>query len=139
MAPSSSMDRKELTKQPDGTTENPYLMLSEKEEKQSTGIGANQFFYATDYNPHEQRQSSDRKRKRDNQNDQGRYYERRENRNQQASKQASEQAIKCWFCLASPDVEKHLIISIGDFCYLALPKGGLVPEHCLIIPIEHHR
>lgn len=31
---------------------------------------------------------------------------------------------KCWFCLASsPDVEKHLVISVGEFCYLALAKG----------------
>ena len=28
---------------------------------------------------------------------------------------------KCWFCLASPQVEKHLVISIGtEVCYLIL-------------------
>lgn len=43
----------------------------------------------------------------------------------------------CWFCLSSPNVEKHLIIAIGDYCYLTLAKGGLVDEHFLIIPIEH--
>lgn len=31
---------------------------------------------------------------------------------------------KCWFCLASPSVEKHLIITVGDHCYMALAKGG---------------
>lgn len=30
---------------------------------------------------------------------------------------------KCWFCLSSPSVEKHLIIAVGDFTYLALAKG----------------
>lgn len=30
---------------------------------------------------------------------------------------------KCWFCLASPSVEKHLIISVGNNAYLALAKG----------------
>ena len=27
--------------------------------------------------------------------------------------------------------------SIGDEAYLALPKGGIVPEHVLIIPMAH--
>lgn len=43
----------------------------------------------------------------------------------------------CWFCLSSPEVEKHLIIAIGEFCYLSLAKGGLLDEHFLILPIEH--
>lgn len=30
---------------------------------------------------------------------------------------------KCWFCLASPSVEKHLIIAVGSTAYLALAKG----------------
>ncbi|XP_062504190.1 CWF19-like protein 1 isoform X2 [Corticium candelabrum] len=37
----------------------------------------------------------------------------------------------------SPQVEKHLVVSVGDSCYMALPKGGLVPEHILILPIGH--
>ncbi|XP_045138727.1 CWF19-like protein 1 isoform X3 [Portunus trituberculatus] len=43
----------------------------------------------------------------------------------------------CWFCLASPEVEKHLVVSVGDHTYLALAKGGLVSEHLLILPITH--
>lgn len=43
----------------------------------------------------------------------------------------------CWFCLSSPLVEKHLIIAIGEFCYLALAKGGLLDLHLLLIPIDH--
>ena len=43
----------------------------------------------------------------------------------------------CWFCLNSPQVEKHLIVSVGSECYVALAKGGLVEEHLLIVAIEH--
>ncbi|XP_063242249.1 CWF19-like protein 1 [Bacillus rossius redtenbacheri] len=45
----------------------------------------------------------------------------------------------CWFCLSSADVEKHLVISIGEEAYLALAKGGLVPDHLLILPVTHHQ
>ncbi|XP_072942525.1 CWF19-like protein 1 [Epargyreus clarus] len=45
----------------------------------------------------------------------------------------------CWFCLSSSSVEKHLVISVGSHCYLALPKGPLTPFHCLILPIAHHQ
>lgn len=34
---------------------------------------------------------------------------------------------KCWFCLASPSVEKHLIIAVGNTAYLALAKGMDIP------------
>ncbi|KAG4942472.1 hypothetical protein JHK84_046572 [Glycine max] len=44
---------------------------------------------------------------------------------------------ECWFCLSSPNVESHLIISIGENYYLALAKGPLVEDHVLIIPVEH--
>ncbi|RLN33556.1 zinc finger CCCH domain-containing protein 59 [Panicum miliaceum] len=43
----------------------------------------------------------------------------------------------CWFCLSSPDVESHLVISIGEAYYCALAKGPLVPNHVLMIPVEH--
>ncbi|KAK8921296.1 Zinc finger CCCH domain-containing protein 59 [Platanthera zijinensis] len=44
----------------------------------------------------------------------------------------------CWFCLSSPHVEAHLVISIGGSYYCALAKGPLVQDHVLLIPIEHH-
>ncbi|XP_057969244.1 zinc finger CCCH domain-containing protein 64 isoform X2 [Malania oleifera] len=44
---------------------------------------------------------------------------------------------KCWFCLSSPNVESHLIISIGESFYCALAKGPLVQDHVLIVPVEH--
>lgn len=43
----------------------------------------------------------------------------------------------CWFCLKSPQVEKHLVVSVGTEVYVTLAKGELVPEHLLFIPINH--
>lgn len=34
-------------------------------------------------------------------------------------------------------MESHLIVSIGETYYCALAKGPLVPDHVLIIPVEH--
>lgn len=44
---------------------------------------------------------------------------------------------ECWFCLSSPNVESHLIISVGGNLYCALAKGPLVDDHVLLIPVEH--
>jgi hypothetical protein len=43
----------------------------------------------------------------------------------------------CWFCLASPTCEKHLIVSVASEMYLCLPKGGISAGHLLIVPISH--
>ena len=43
----------------------------------------------------------------------------------------------CWFCLSSPEVEKHLVVSVGTQVYVALAKGGLNKQHVLILPIGH--
>ena len=43
----------------------------------------------------------------------------------------------CWFCMSTPSFERHLVVSIGDDTYLALPKGPLNETHCLLIPIDH--
>ncbi|KDN42843.1 hypothetical protein K437DRAFT_269262 [Tilletiaria anomala UBC 951] len=54
----------------------------------------------------------------------------------------------CWFCLSNPQCAKHLIVDIGEDCYVALPKGQVpssadpqspVPGggHVLIVPIAH--
>jgi hypothetical protein len=45
--------------------------------------------------------------------------------------------MDCWFCLASPSCEKHLIASVGEDLYIALPKGGIQPEHALVITVTH--
>ncbi|KAI8088900.1 CwfJ C-terminus 1-domain-containing protein-like protein [Halteromyces radiatus] len=52
----------------------------------------------------------------------------------------------CWFCLANPKIEKHLITSIGSEIYATLAKGPVIsPEsspipgggHILLIAITH--
>lgn len=43
----------------------------------------------------------------------------------------------CWFCLASPTCEKHLIVAVYEDCYVCLPKGGVNDHHALIVPVEH--
>ena len=43
----------------------------------------------------------------------------------------------CWFCLASPTCEKHLIVSVFDECYVTMPKGAVNEFHSLIVPVEH--
>ncbi|GAA0176153.1 hypothetical protein LIER_29198 [Lithospermum erythrorhizon] len=50
---------------------------------------------------------------------------------------SSMRSRECWFCLSSPNVESHLVTSIGEHYYCALAKGPLVPHHVLIIPVEH--
>ena len=44
---------------------------------------------------------------------------------------------KCWFCLSSANVEKHLVISIGNNFYIALAKGPINDYHILILSITH--
>lgn len=46
---------------------------------------------------------------------------------------------KCWFCLSSEDVSKHLVMSIGKEIYLAMAKGGVVDDHFLVLPVRHHQ
>jgi len=47
------------------------------------------------------------------------------------------QRTDCWFCLASPTCEKHLIVAIREECYIAMPKGAVNEHHALIVPIDH--
>jgi len=43
----------------------------------------------------------------------------------------------CWFCLASPTCEHHLILNVYDTCYVTMPKGSLDDYHALIVPVNH--
>ncbi len=43
----------------------------------------------------------------------------------------------CWFCLATPDAEAHLVVSIGEEAYVTLAKGPLSDTHSLLLPIAH--
>ncbi|GMY36305.1 zinc finger CCCH domain-containing protein 64 [Fagus crenata] len=66
--------------------------------------------------------------------DEGESYSHRKRGSENASTNRSKE---CWFCLSSPNIESHLIISIGEHYYCALAKGPLVQDHVLIIPVEH--
>ena len=50
--------------------------------------------------------------------------------------QRSDHDESCWFCLASPQLKAHLVLSVGKHSYLAIPRGGMHHLHCLIVPIE---
>ena len=49
---------------------------------------------------------------------------------------SSSHSADCWFCLASPSIKLHLIASVSDLAYVALPRGGIVDFHCLLIPVD---
>lgn len=55
-------------------------------------------------------------------------------------------ANECFFCLSNPKIETHMIISIGESCYITIAKGPLTRPHKglirfsghgIIIPISH--
>nr|XP_022339809.1 CWF19-like protein 1 [Crassostrea virginica] len=119
IVPLCNMEESELTKQPLDVTECPYnrgsVQITDKEET------AEQFRFDTS-NP-----EKGQKRKRE------------DKRGTNSPKKHPRPSGPCWFCLGSPEVEKHLVVSVGTECYLALAKGGLVPDHALILPIGHHQ
>ncbi|RWS03074.1 CWF19-like protein 1 [Dinothrombium tinctorium] len=127
ITPSHKIPRNELIKQSTDTTECPFTGLeylkeqrdSESEEK------PNQYFY--DMSQNNNSYFGGKRRRGRHHDDPGK------------RKNDDKPKDPCWFCLASPDVEKHLIVSIGDHSYLAMAKGGLVDDHLLIIPIAHFR
>ncbi|TPX37126.1 hypothetical protein SmJEL517_g00944 [Synchytrium microbalum] len=49
-------------------------------------------------------------------------------------------ADQCWFCLSNPNLEKHLIVHIGEDAYVTMPKGPLIEHggHLIILPIGHY-
>ncbi|CAN9508519.1 unnamed protein product [Ophioblennius macclurei] len=134
IVPMRTMDPSELVKQPQDVTENPYRRkdkasfssLAEQEEP------AAQFFFDLGQKRHGGPRAGGRKRP--------------EGDGQSLVQQRHKQPRRhppptgpCWFCLASPQVEKHLVVSIGSNCYLAVAKGGLTPRHVLILPIGHYQ
>eukprot|EP00795_Rhopilema_esculentum_P013136 gene13136-3928_t len=110
ICPMSKMSREELVKQPADSTEFPFKkILHEMEQTDSESKPSQQqFFY--------DQKKLDESKKRKN----------------------AALTGPCWFCLGSPQVEKHLVISVGLQTYLALAKGGLTENHVLICPIHHY-
>ncbi len=129
IVPLKHIDRSELVKQPAEATDAPYnaVEVAAAAERLQGGGGGQQGGFFWDMNaPMDDRKGN---RRRNNQDDFGGGGQKRQRR---------EPAGPCWFCLSGSEVEKHLIVSIGDHAYLALPKGGLTPDHVLILPIAHH-
>uniref|UniRef100_V9KJE3 CWF19-like protein 1 n=1 Tax=Callorhinchus milii TaxID=7868 RepID=V9KJE3_CALMI len=128
VVPINSMDPTELVKQPQDVTENPYRKMFKDSQKTKLGEGtteesAVQFFF-------ELNKPEGRKRRSDGG---GTFTQSKQHR------KPPQPTGPCWFCLASPEVEKHLVISIGTHCYIALAKGSLTPDHVLILPIGHYQ
>ncbi|XP_028304423.1 CWF19-like protein 1 [Gouania willdenowi] len=129
VVPMKSLDVQELVKQPQDVTENPYRRKDESKTSfnaADTEEPAAQFFFdLNDKRGGKKRAESDRR------GDGERHFQPKQPR-----KHAPPPG-PCWFCLASPQVEKQLVFSIGSHCYLALAKGGLTPHHVLLLPIGH--
>uniref|UniRef100_A0A2K5M9H0 Cwf19-like C-terminal domain-containing protein n=1 Tax=Cercocebus atys TaxID=9531 RepID=A0A2K5M9H0_CERAT len=124
------MDAAELVKQPLDVTENPY-----RKSGQEASIGkqipvpveesACQFFFDLNEKQGRKRSSTGRDSK--------------SSPHPKQPRKPPQPPGLCWFCLASPEVEKHLVVIIGTHCYLALAKGGLSDDHVLILPIGHYQ
>ncbi|CAB1421776.1 unnamed protein product [Pleuronectes platessa] len=145
IVPMKSMDPTEMVKQPQDVTENPYRRVpKDKTETLKTGFSvaeeeepAPQFFFDLSKSQGGGHRGRGRKRHLDGD---GRGRERQHDGDgHQQPRRHPQPTGPCWFCLASPQVEKHLVISIGSHCYLALAKGGLTPHHVLILPIGHYQ
>lgn len=109
----------EINKQPEDTTENPFRKIIDQQQSIPV-ITSDQFRWGV-------HQSRANKRRHGNYDQNG--VEKKAPRPQDWS---------CWFCLGGDKVEKHLVASVGNLCYLAAAKGQLVPGHMLICPIAHH-
>jgi len=122
MSPISSMSHEDLTKQPDVVTEFPYTEVLSKMNggaDKSEEDKPQQFFF----------DSNNQKRKHDNTD--GKQAKR-------TPKGPPSLKGDCWFCLGSKNVEKHLVVSVGEQCYVAMAKGAVNTDHILICPIQHH-
>uniref|UniRef100_A0A8C2Z6V9 CWF19-like protein 1 n=1 Tax=Cyclopterus lumpus TaxID=8103 RepID=A0A8C2Z6V9_CYCLU len=126
IVPMKTMEPSELVKQPQDVTENPYRRTAK--DKPKTGFNAT---------PEEERGvPMDKTNSPAGPVSQGSF---NKSFKKILKKQPPQPTGPCWFCLASPQVEKHLVISIGTHCYLALAKGSLTPHHMLILPIGHYQ
>lgn len=137
--------RSELNHQPDDTTESPFKgMHLNYTPGRSRGAENVQFFY--------QVPGDNNKSRIDGQQEGRNGMNQRRPPDQYGGGSPSgeqEERVKrprveldpndCWFCLASPNVEKEFVVSIADNAYLATAKGGLVEQHLLILPVEHIR
>ncbi|CAI9547962.1 unnamed protein product, partial [Staurois parvus] len=103
IVPMSLMDATELVKQPLDASENPYRKAGKEGKKSHLATGtedepAQQFFF--DLKQSQGKRQSDGRGSQQGQAKQPRKH--------------PQPTGPCWFCLASPEVEKHLVVSIGE-------------------------
>ncbi|XP_076341454.1 CWF19-like protein 1 [Tachypleus tridentatus] len=122
ITPMSAMDKINLVKQPLDVTECPFKFS--KEDLSTSEKPTQQFFYDLKTETGGQKKTS---------------RERNEDQKTKKPRQTFQPQGPCWFCLSSSEVEKHLVVSVGDHNYLALAKGGLTPDHVLILSIGHYQ
>lgn len=115
VAPLATMRLTDLMQKSTDEIECPYIAI-DFSDISAQGNETTQFFWNND--------GDDRKRGRNQENQRKKF------------KPMMDQE-KCWFCLSSGDVEKHLIISIGENFYIALAKGPVNNFHALILPVDH--
>ncbi|XP_007575217.1 CWF19-like protein 1 [Poecilia formosa] len=142
IVPMKSMDPTELVKQPQDVTESPYRRsANDKTETQKPPFSTteeeepvHQFFFDLSRKQGGAPRGRGGKRPSDGRGRDGHFQGQ-----PKQPRRHPQPTGPCWFCLASPQVEKHLVVSIGTHCYLALAKGPLTPRHVLILPIGHYQ
>ena len=116
--PASALPVEDLCKVPDGTIDNPYAPASStrKRPQDSTGLSL------ADARRLEQASASTDQYffKTRGAQPQGGTFKRQKRIRKKHNVPAR---MDCWFCLASPTCEKHLIVSVGRETYVCLPKG----------------
>jgi len=117
--PAIHCNKEELTREPADVTENPYNSVVLPAAQASEGI--NQFFFGG-------KTEEKRGKKRQGEDEESR-----------AKRKPPVPTGPCWFCLKGSEVEKQLIVSVGEHTYLSLAKGGLVPHHLMVLPIHHYQ
>lgn len=137
ITPMNKLSQGELVKQPEDVTECPYTW-TKREESQET---SQQFFYDTSRKGQQRGHKRTQGQRHDGQQRHHDGQRQGDGGTQQKRpiRKHPEATGPCWFCLGSPQVEKHLVASIGSSCYTALAKGALVSDHCLILPIGHYQ
>lgn len=120
ITPISSIARSELMLQPVGTTDMPFMDAHIALE--GGGRDAPHWRYDMDADME----------------DDGKGNRKRKNKEEGEQRAPPKPMGPCWFCLSGTEVEKHLVVAVGDHTYLALPKGGMTSDHVLILPIGHH-
>ncbi|KAK6753123.1 hypothetical protein RB195_012618 [Necator americanus] len=124
--PMRKMSRDELTFQPPNSSEFPYmdilqeLLAQEQLKRTKNHDSVDRYRFDMSEEIEDNIDRGGRKRKR--------------NDNTTGEKLP---AAPCWFCLSNVDVEKHLVVAIGDACYAAMPKGPLVDDHVMVLSVGH--